>query len=143
MGPFRFIPVNETTIEQKHAMVSMAVAHANLKEVRISLCNRLPMLEMLIARGIVQLKEVLENFHSSRDLVRSAFCLQLEGHDEVDHAISRARCPRHVFRRLLKCVIYRTDIAHLHHKLKHKVGEHNSKSRSSVANAKRLLPEQN
>ena len=44
-GIMRFIPVNETTIEAKHARVSLQMGKHAIGEVLVSLSNRLPLLD--------------------------------------------------------------------------------------------------
>lgn len=53
VGTFRFVPVVETTIEEKHARVSLAKRRHHIGPVRVSLSNRLPLLERWILRGQV------------------------------------------------------------------------------------------
>eukprot|EP00972_Heterocapsa_arctica_P037835 5569566-Heterocapsa_arctica.AAC.1 len=59
VASFRFPAAVETTIEEKHARVSMAKRCHHVGPVRISLANRLPMLERALRSGSLCPKRLL------------------------------------------------------------------------------------
>ena len=65
---WRFAPVVETTIEEKHARTTMQIRHHVIGPVRHSLANRLPLLERRIARDPCALDAFLDCFESMRSL---------------------------------------------------------------------------
>ena len=77
---WRFVPVVETTIEEKHARVALSKKRHHLGPVRISLANRLPLLERWLQRGHVSAQELLSAFEKCRSLKKLPFLLGVEDH---------------------------------------------------------------
>ena len=67
---FRVIMMLETIMEQRHAIASVTVRRHFIGPVRLSLSNRLPMLERWVRLGQVSGAEVLEAFSESLQLLR-------------------------------------------------------------------------
>ena len=68
VAALRFVIVVETTIEEKHAKVTAARRRHCIGPVRVSLANRLPMLERWIHRGHMTADELLACFDRMRSL---------------------------------------------------------------------------
>jgi hypothetical protein len=80
---FRFPSAVETTIEEKHARVAIARKAHHLGPVRASMANRLPMLERLLRRGHINIRELLECFEQARSLHSVPGLLGLELHPRL------------------------------------------------------------
>ena len=65
---FRFLIVVETTIEVKHSKVTAARKCHYIGPTRVSLVNRLPLLERWLLRGHVDILDILSNFTRARKL---------------------------------------------------------------------------
>ncbi len=63
-----FIPIVETTIEAKHAYVSSENKKHHIGPTRVSLANRLPLLERLLLRDPSFIIGFLEDFESARSM---------------------------------------------------------------------------
>ena len=80
IATFRFCIVVETTVEAKHSRVtSMRRQHA-AGPVRVSLSNRLPLMERWLKRGQLDMVKLVHYFDQSRKIVEAAKLLNLEDH---------------------------------------------------------------
>lgn len=59
---FRFIPTVETTVEEKHARVAQARKRHYISPVRVSMMNRMPLLERLILKQALDIPRFLQLF---------------------------------------------------------------------------------
>ena len=80
IAKLRFIFVVETCIEAKHANVAKALNHRVLGFPRISLSNRMQLLERWLARQHVQVSDLLDKFQHARSLGRVVKTLKLDRH---------------------------------------------------------------
>jgi hypothetical protein len=81
---FRFLWAIETTIEARHAKAALELRHHFCGPVRISLSNRLPMMEDFIANGVVTGTELLDAFNAARRLLDMAECFGFSRHPSLD-----------------------------------------------------------
>ena len=80
VATLRFIPVVETTIEEKHSRVSLRVKRGSVAPTKISLSNRLPLMERTIRRDAGAMPEILAAFDKSRTLAAIPQLLDLDMH---------------------------------------------------------------
>ena len=80
---FRLISVVETTIEEKHRRVTLEQNIHHLGPVRISLANRLPLLERWLKKGVLDMKLLLRCFDTTRSIKQIAGCLGVEHHPSL------------------------------------------------------------
>ena len=111
VASLRFTPIVETTIEEKHARVAMSKKRHHLGPVRISLANRLPLLERWIKRGHVSGKQLLDLFTESRQLKKVPMLLRVEGHPLL---VERFGCRPGKMRVMLAKVLYHCDLQNMH-----------------------------
>ena len=83
VAELRFIPIVETTIEEKHARVSLAKSRHHIGPVRVSLANRLPLLERWLKRGQVSAAKLLECFNQARSLKAVPALLNIDDHPSL------------------------------------------------------------
>jgi hypothetical protein len=79
LATMRFIPIVETTIEAKHAKVALQ-SQTGLGPVRVSLSNRLPLMESRIASNPQYLAELVECFGLVRKFKKVPMFLGFERH---------------------------------------------------------------
>lgn len=131
---WRFAFCNETTAEEKHARVTLEKAHRNLSEVRVSLANRLPMLEKCLVLGVFSFDALVADFESCRNLVAAARMFSFDRHQKVDDILQNpSQRSRHLLRDVLKKVLYRSDLEHLYHSVKPFAKAHDAKDRKQVS----------
>lgn len=107
---FAFFPTAETCIEAKHAKASMALKKdCNIGPVRISLSNRLEMMESMIRRDPATLHRLVDHFETARRLVALPSVMDLGGHPLI-LALSRSQRTVSTMRRILGKVIYMADV---------------------------------
>ena len=70
LGVFRLIPVIETTIEEKHARATFEAARHTIGPVRLSLANRLPLLERSLTRQPELLTQFLQSLERTRQFYK-------------------------------------------------------------------------
>jgi hypothetical protein len=115
IAAWKFVPIVGTTIENKHLHVSIAdKAHA-LGPVRVSLANRLPMLERWLERGAVKVADLLEYFEAAREIKQIPSLLGFSDHPDLKdlHSMSTFKA-----RKAISQIMYRCDLSHLYHSLK-------------------------
>ena len=102
---FAFVPIVETTIEEKHSRLSLLKSGPS-GPCFASLCNRMPLLERVLLRQPDLLADLLEAFSKSRVISHIPYMLGLDGHPMVQ-ALSRT-----VWKQVVAChaVIYRCDV---------------------------------
>ena len=80
IATWRFGSACETTIEAKHQRVSMSSKGKSLGPVRVSLANRMPMLQRNLLSGHYDGAELLQCFHFARNLKNLVKTFGLEDH---------------------------------------------------------------
>ena len=105
----------ETTVEEKHARVSVGRKSHNNAAVRVSLANRLPMLERQLSAEKLDPLRLLQCFQEARSLKNCPALLGIEGHPGLANlkGIKPAK-----LRRPLCDVIYRCDLEGLYRSTK-------------------------
>ena len=103
---FRFIPIAETTIEQKHAVPSHANKVHHIGPTRFSPSDRIPWMEKQLKRGHMNVKDLLQAFSSARSLEKCPALLGIENHPRMLE--SRKQKPSQL-RAGLAQVIYRCE----------------------------------
>lgn len=76
----RCIITVETSIESRHALVTLAKRKHPIGPVRVSLSNRLPLLERWLRRGHIDMGTIIECFTEARSLHKAAGLLNLDAH---------------------------------------------------------------
>ena len=104
---FRFLPIVETTIEEKHSRASLAAKAHHLGLTRISLSNRLPLLERLLAREPGKLDAFLHCFEATRKLTQVPSGFGFEAHLSFS---SRPAPPFWKYPKLLADVMYHKSV---------------------------------
>ena len=80
IASFRFVPAVETTIEVKHQRVSLARRAHHIGGVRISLSNRLGMLQRWLAQEYITAQELSRAFNQTRSLKSVPYSLGFDEH---------------------------------------------------------------
>ena len=111
VAAWRFAPIVETTIEEKHARVSLAKRRHHIGPVRISLANRLPLLERWVKRGHVSAKELLDFFTQCRSLKAVPSLLNLVNHPALDDEYFKRPAKMRV---KLAAIMYRCDLSDMY-----------------------------
>ena len=112
VAKYRFIPIVETTIEEKHARVSQGWRQHYISPVRVSLCNRMPMLERLILKEQIQVPELLEAFTSVRQLRLVPGLLNVETHHLL---LDRSNLSSQYLRNIIMSIVYQTNLESMFH----------------------------
>lgn len=108
LGIFRLWPTNEATVEEKHARLALAAISRRLGAVRISLTNRLIMMEHMLSMGWVKVTEIIHFFDEARRLTQCPQMFGLEAHP----SLAELHYPHPVLlRKLFARVVYRTDLS--------------------------------
>jgi hypothetical protein len=109
----RFVPIVETTIEAKHKAVAMESIRG-MGPVRVSLSNRLPLLERHVRDDPRYLLRLVECFEEARQFKQIPMLLGLADHPSLQH-LRRMRSSDLV--QVLTRIIYRCDVYDVcHHK---------------------------
>ena len=111
IAAWRFIPCVETTIEEKHSRVALSKRRHPLGPVRVSLANRLPLLERRVRREQVSGQKLLDCFARSRSLKSVPSLLNIDGHPLLDKAVGERPAS---MRATLAKVLYRCDLDREH-----------------------------
>ena len=93
VASFAFWPISETTIEAKHSRASMDAKKHHIGPVRVSLGNRLSMMEKLLVKSPDRLSCLLKHFSVARQMVKVSSCLNLGGHPLITNLDQGARKP--------------------------------------------------
>ena len=74
------MPIAETTIEVKNQAVTMEKDHRSIGALRVSLANRLPMLEQMLWTDPACFIPTLDSFTEARALTTHAAYFDIAGH---------------------------------------------------------------
>ena len=108
---FRFVLAIETLVERPHAKTSVKVKSHFQGPCRISLANRLPLLQQWIDTGVVSGFEVLEQFSIARKLLEVPELLGLSMHPSLGRFDEHGKTIKPAaYRRSLCNVLYRCDL---------------------------------
>ena len=80
VAAFMFVPVVETTIEEKHARVSHQAKRHAIGPTRVSLSNRLPLFERLVLRDPNFITQFLDQFEAARSMRAIPHLLNFDTH---------------------------------------------------------------
>ena len=116
IAKLKFMPIAETTIEAKHQRVSLAKKKHSIGPVKVSLANRLPMLERMLLAQPAVLHPLLGMFASARNLCKVAEKLDFQGHPLLE-ALPDHPKPWQL-KPALERIIYHTDLQSAHRDLK-------------------------
>ena len=100
LASWRFISVAESTIESKHAKVSLAERSHPIGPTRVSLANRLPLLERWLLRGHVDVQTIIHHFARARKLSGIAALLGFERHPAL-RGVTKASALRPVLTKII------------------------------------------
>jgi len=104
----RWIPLSETTIEEKHARVNLDMSRRRGGPVKVSLANRAGILEERFRRDEGYMQKLLKNFGEARRIRHLASQLGIDGHPALV-----SKMPSWSTRKTLVEVIYRVDLPSL------------------------------
>ena len=113
IGRFKFISVDDTAAERPHALVSRRPAGKNLhmSPVKVSLCNRMPLLLSHIKRYGDEFLDVFsECFERLEETAAIATSLNIDRHPEVQAALGLQHRSGWTMRNVLSSVVYRTCV---------------------------------
>ena len=109
---WRFVPVAESTIEGRHARTSLAWRRHWISPVRVSLSNRLGMLEQSLRSEHISVKDLLESFDIARDLKAAPHILGVEEHPSLRRvALGEIKETSWTLRKLLAAILYQCDLS--------------------------------
>jgi hypothetical protein len=111
---FRFLFIIETTVEARHAKAAVDIKKHFIGPVRISLSNRLPMLEYWLSIGYVTGHELLHFFEIARNLAKAPEVFGLSCHETLNPFQNGKRLTAAQFRVKLASVFYRLDITDMY-----------------------------
>ncbi|CAE7488403.1 unnamed protein product, partial [Symbiodinium sp. KB8] len=130
VAAWRFVPVVETTIEEKHARVSLAKKRHHLGPVRVSLANRLPLFERWLKRGHVSAADFLTFFMQARRLRAIPCLLNIEDHPSFDGDVLAGKPSQ--LHTLLTKVLYRCSLKDMYHSFA-SVGKEHERAKRGAA----------
>ena len=104
---FRFPSGVETTIEEKHSRVAIALKAHHIGPVRVSLSNRLPLLERLMRRNQVAAISLLEHFTKARQTSQVPALLGIDMHPGLMKSAGRSRRAANLLLPKVIKVVYR------------------------------------
>ena len=113
IAKLRFIYSAESTIEGKHAQVSLASRTVAIGPVRVSLTNRMHMLQCWLQCGHFTLEELVASFDKVRNLSTIASLLGLEQHPTIVHRLQDQRSGKlsqSAWRVVFAHIIYNVDL---------------------------------
>ena len=115
IASLRFIPVVETTIEEKHARLTRAKRMHDIKATRTSLSNRLPWLERSCLKEHVSMPQLLHHFHQARHIQRLPALLGVEMHPDLLDAdgVTPLKMSSGELARRISRITYHCDISSL------------------------------
>ena len=126
IASFRYLFSAESRVEGKHGKVTVAAAYKRFLPTRVSLQNRLPLLEKWLASGQVSGDEFVESFAQVRSHRRAASKFGIQDHP------SRGKGERS-WRKVLEHAIYNTHLDGMFRSLAGAQAQH-----TAAANAERL-----
>ena len=136
VASWRFIPVVETTIEEKHARVSLNRKKHHIGPVRVSLSNRLPLLDRWVRRGHVCPKKLVSAFTSCRSLMTVPSQLNVSDHPSLDGMFSKSPASMRV---VLPKVLYRCSLPDMYHSFDAMGKAHDKSKRKRAETQARLV----
>ena len=83
IAKFKFMPVVETTIEEKHSRVAISAGKHSIGPVQVSLANRLPLLERSLAQSPSSLTTLLDSLGHTRALSKIPALFDFEAHPSL------------------------------------------------------------
>jgi hypothetical protein len=108
---FRFIFVNETAAEERHAIAAVDLRRHYLGPVRMSLSNRMPMVQRSLKYGFVSGMDLLRCFSAARSLLKVPDILGLSNHPSLKLFSRVGDKVRPAEMRVAVCkVLYRCDL---------------------------------
>ena len=140
IAKFAFMPVVETTVESRHAKVALE-SQLRLGPVRVSLANRLPLLENKIAREPELLQDLLKHFMHMRHLRCIPGIFNFQGHPHlVERVPERSRPSAY----LAPCaaIIYRCNIDSLFESFRHEQHGHDKGTAMRARKRASMVPKQ-
>eukprot|EP00959_Pyramimonas_sp_CCMP1952_P460744 9480400-Pyramimonas_sp.AAC.1 len=155
LARWKLIPVNETSIEGKHASVTSRSCHIPFGPIRVSLSNRMALFTDGYYRwGEPWVDSFLEHFEMCRGPTAVPGILQFDTHPELAEFLRRHKSQAkgrkglvrrypvrlaHVYRRLSTDVMHRCDTRAMYAALKDQAKENNKRKKKEADDAKRLL----
>ena len=109
VAAFRFVPIVETTIEGKHARLSLESTR-HLGPARVSLSNRLRLIERILADSPESSSSFVRCFDTTRRLRSIPALLGFSDHPALAPAEGQKRLPLNVLAKRLAEIIYRCDL---------------------------------
>lgn len=131
IAAFRFVSAVESSIEGKHSRVALEQRNRHIGGMRISLANRLPMLERWLRIGHVTCRDLLECFVQARSLRRASVLLGIDQHP----ILSDERLEHSVFSTVgaaMSKVIYHCDLESMFRPKASVAAEHSKKKREDI-----------
>jgi hypothetical protein len=128
----------ETTIEEKHARVQLALKTHHIGPVGASLANRLPMLERLLSRGQIKVADLLAKFDQARHLRNAPALLGIDAHPTLQ-GVAKSK-PSKLLAPLVN-VVYRCDLASMFEDTRSAGRQHLTSKRKAAVVAARILKE--
>ena len=132
LAVLRFVVTVETTIEAKHARVALERKSHHIGPVRVSLSNRLPLVERWLARGHIDIRDLVHHFGEARSLRRASALLGLECHPALLNFKLFKRGRASQFHPALTKVLYNCDVDSMYRSMKHGSG-HDLKGKARAA----------
>ena len=134
IGIFRFIWVNETPAEERHAIAAVDIKRSFIGPVRISLSSRLPMFERWLKHGVVTGEDLLRCFTKARALLDLPDALGLSNHPTLKSANADGSKVKPAEMRVRLCkVLYRCDLSDMFRSQAKASKSHVAQKRKQVA----------
>jgi hypothetical protein len=140
---FAFTPIIETTIEGKHAKVSLET-QGGIGPVRVSLANRLPLLESRLQHDPSLAEKLVQEFSAMRHLKRIPALFAFHDHPHLLAQVPahRSRCSSAYVKPSTE-IIYRCDLHTLFKSLRPEYSKHVRTNNAHIRIQDRLHKEQN
>ena len=117
---FRYPFVLETTVEERHAKASVTARKHWVGPVKLSLSNRLPMMELWIQLGVITGLDLLDAFSAARSLLDIPHLFGLDLHTNLGPVDAQGKKTHPASLRADLCnVLYRCDLADMFGLLKY------------------------
>ena len=139
VASFRMVVSVETTIEAKHSRVAHAKKAHHLGPCRVSLSNRLPLLERWLTRGHLSLGSLVQAFEQTRCLKRAACLLGIEQHPALLEVGLRGRGAPARLRPVLTQVVYGCDMESVFKPMRGQAKHHESRKRKLAEKDAKLI----
>lgn len=122
---WRFVPIVETTIEEKHSRLALQLKRHGVGPVRVSLTNREPLLERVFSASPIALEDLVREFGRARCIKDIPQLLNFENHPELE------RIPKTQSKLVpaLGKILYRSDLTSLFFSQREVVREAGAKRR--------------